>query len=433
MSVWISVSRPSWMMPVLSFWERCELEVNKDYGYVEVSVDGGSTWQGIYFANGYHETWREERVDLSAYATEPEVWIRFRLTTNASGQYDGWWIDDVAIDETATPDLPYPFVDDMEGPQTESNWLWSSWKLVETDYHSPIRSWHDSPDGWPAVQNPGSSLTLAGEIDLTGSECPQLTFWHRIDESTGYFYVQLSTNGGHDWTTAATFTSDVPWTQTQVDLSPYTDSLLRVRFRTYAYGTGNDGWYVDDVRIENAPTVDLEPLTGVTRHGADLVWNQNHDPNFDRYEVYRKQGSGVDNGDVLVAWTPDRDDTTHSDVFAAVDPYFYCYRVYKVDTLGVYSCPGVEECAVYDDVAVQAYPFEDDFESGPGDWDWGAPWALTDEDPHGGSSCWTDSGACRCRCRSPCPRARPRRCWRGYCARGWRVLCRQPTAGWRGW
>ncbi|MFH1689655.1 MAG: hypothetical protein ABIE42_05390, partial [Candidatus Eisenbacteria bacterium] len=46
-------------MPVLSFWERYVLETNADFGYVDVSTDGGSSWSTIYFVNGTELGWVE--------------------------------------------------------------------------------------------------------------------------------------------------------------------------------------------------------------------------------------------------------------------------------------------------------------------------------------------------------------------------------------
>ncbi len=75
-------------MPVLRFWERYALEANADFGYVEVSVNGGTTWSTIYFVTGTELGWREERIDLSAYALQTNVRVRFRMQTNSSGRYD---------------------------------------------------------------------------------------------------------------------------------------------------------------------------------------------------------------------------------------------------------------------------------------------------------------------------------------------------------
>jgi len=135
-------------MPVLSFWHRYDLETNHDYVYIDVSTNAGASWSTIYFVTGHAAGWKKEKVDLSDYAEHSDVRIRFRLKSDASGQDDGWYVDDLCIQETDKPILAYPFLDDMEsGVLTDSNWLSSSWELIDLDYHSPTHSWTESPEG----------------------------------------------------------------------------------------------------------------------------------------------------------------------------------------------------------------------------------------------------------------------------------------------
>ena len=54
-------------------------------------------------------------IDLSDYAYEPSVWLRFRMETNGSQRYDGWYIDDVSVTENSGTTLAFPFFDDVEG------------------------------------------------------------------------------------------------------------------------------------------------------------------------------------------------------------------------------------------------------------------------------------------------------------------------------
>ena len=62
-------------MPVLRFWERYALEANADFGYVEVSVNGGSTWSTIYFVTGTAS-------ELAGGADRP---LRLRLADGCTG------------------------------------------------------------------------------------------------------------------------------------------------------------------------------------------------------------------------------------------------------------------------------------------------------------------------------------------------------------
>lgn len=90
--------------PVLTFWHRIGLWED-DYGYVDVSADGGTTWTELtHYTNTIQSTWTREQLNLSAYQGTP-VLIRFRLQDDGDGHYNahGWDIDDVQIRELFYP------------------------------------------------------------------------------------------------------------------------------------------------------------------------------------------------------------------------------------------------------------------------------------------------------------------------------------------
>ena len=94
-----------------------------DYAYVEVSDDGGETWdilegahsstekaRGVSFGPGYtgHSGgWLEDSVDLSPYAGR-EIAVRFEYLTDKRTYDDGICFDDISIPEIG-------FYDDTEG------------------------------------------------------------------------------------------------------------------------------------------------------------------------------------------------------------------------------------------------------------------------------------------------------------------------------
>ncbi len=108
----------------LRFWTWYDIETEWDFGYVQVSHDGGDTWQilrgpattannpyGNNYGWGYTGAtgpdWIEEQVDLSAYAGR-QILVRFEYITDDALNAPGWAIDDIHI-----PELGY--VDDVEG------------------------------------------------------------------------------------------------------------------------------------------------------------------------------------------------------------------------------------------------------------------------------------------------------------------------------
>ena len=130
--------------PLLSFKTWYDIEEGWDFGFVQVSVDGGTTWTSLpattttsdhdpdcYFIpempgyTGYSAGWLHETVDLSAYAGLPEVWLRFRYETDPATLGSGWYLDDLVLSDAGT----VLFADDAE--QTDSQWLMEDWARTD--------------------------------------------------------------------------------------------------------------------------------------------------------------------------------------------------------------------------------------------------------------------------------------------------------------
>ena len=105
----------------LTFNTRFSVEEYYDYGYVEVSTDGGETYEklsnnhtvpdsvgepsftgnsgcpdGSQVTGDCTPRWVEETFDLSRYAGQ-EIVIGFRFVSDVVGSAGGWWVDDVAV------------------------------------------------------------------------------------------------------------------------------------------------------------------------------------------------------------------------------------------------------------------------------------------------------------------------------------------------
>ncbi|NOY69713.1 MAG: hypothetical protein GXP53_09560 [Deltaproteobacteria bacterium] len=405
-------------MPVLSFWQRATFDTNSDFGYVEVRKDGSATWERIFFVTGTIASWTEERVDLSNYAGG-KVDIRFRLVSDGNGvQSDGWYIDDVRIDETGASALPYPFFDDMDGgATTDANWHTSSWGLT-TDKYSGAYAMTDSLQG-----NYGnltwSELNMASTISLLTAVHPQLSFWHKYNTislanngcssfyATEYDYgrVYLSTFNGQPgtWNQIGSFQgSQGAWSRVVIDLSAWAGvPNVRIKFvmndnnSSYGCSLTQAGWTIDDVAVEEAPTEVALSITDTSMHSVDLSWTQNNDGDFSHYEIYRSSASGVSRTNTLIASISTQATTTFTDPVAMIQPGTYFYRIWVFDQAGNYSLASNEVEATYA-VPNNSYPFTEDGESGTGQWEWGAPWGLTSlpgtETRTGASSTvWTDS------------------------------------------
>ena len=81
----------------MTFWHIYSLESRYDFGFVEYSLDGGSTWEPVAEYTGSGNTWKQETLDLSALAHQPNARIRFRISTDSGVTSDGWHLDDIVI------------------------------------------------------------------------------------------------------------------------------------------------------------------------------------------------------------------------------------------------------------------------------------------------------------------------------------------------
>ena len=106
----------------LTFWHRYDIESGWDYGYVQVSVDGGA-WNTVATYSGTQSSWTEVEIDLANHAGD-SVRVRFTLDTDYSIVYDGWYVDDVMIEGVGssnqlppTPAQLWP----LDGTDTESS------------------------------------------------------------------------------------------------------------------------------------------------------------------------------------------------------------------------------------------------------------------------------------------------------------------------
>ena len=106
-------------------WKQIyDLEDGYDYGHVEISANGGSTWTEVasYNGEGYTATWEPVSLALPDLAGSAQARVRFRLSTDVSQTFDGWHVDDIAL-TAAFPPPAGLFVDGFESGNLT---LWSS-------------------------------------------------------------------------------------------------------------------------------------------------------------------------------------------------------------------------------------------------------------------------------------------------------------------
>jgi RHS repeat-associated protein/uncharacterized repeat protein (TIGR01451 family) len=96
----INLGSYSGQRPVLRWWQWLATEADHDYVSVDVSSSGGQGWGRIYGeVSGNLDTtgWREQRVALNTWDAVNDFRLRFRLRSDHTNEYPGWYIDDVMI------------------------------------------------------------------------------------------------------------------------------------------------------------------------------------------------------------------------------------------------------------------------------------------------------------------------------------------------
>lgn len=189
--------------PVFSFASYWSIEVDWDYGYVEVSNDGGSTWTILQDIddiftdtdpNGNNQGWGLTgegtgtlRFDLSSFAGE-SVLIRLRYSTDMAVQLDGWWADDFSLDDGATN----LFSDDVEGG--DSGWIADGWRIVPFIGIYPryyLVEWRNLSGFDEGLQYPYQTVWFSEtewEVDRAPYSVPGMLLWYR-DTAYGFDYT----------------------------------------------------------------------------------------------------------------------------------------------------------------------------------------------------------------------------------------------------
>jgi subtilisin family serine protease len=185
----------------LIFWHRFRFEPGFDGGVLEVSTDGGGTWQdildagGSFLQGGYDGTidpdfgspiagraaWTggfvdavtapmtQVSVDVGALAGGGDVLFRFRLVTDPFGvgalPGNGWWIDDVEVSETALSCNEPPTSVDDGASVDQGNSVEIDVLANDSDPDGDpltIESFTDGTDGTVAVSEGGLVYTHDG-------------------------------------------------------------------------------------------------------------------------------------------------------------------------------------------------------------------------------------------------------------------------------
>lgn len=257
--------------PRLEFYDRYNLQTGT-YARVGVSEAGTGSWVDVdVHYNGTDLTWVRQVYDLTNFGgrdfTDKVIELRFVLDAVASTTgYEGWWIDNIKVEDHIERRYTVGFEDNMEGT---SHWYPSgTWARSNEMAHSGSLAWSDSPGG-PYLHGTNSTLELDGVIDLADPAVvkPEITFWHRYNLTyEDAIYVEVSTDR-QTWQALPSGTylvrraTNASWEQVIISLNDYMGQRIYFRFRLDARSNTAvaDGWWIDDFAIRNEPTNYIYP------------------------------------------------------------------------------------------------------------------------------------------------------------------------------
>lgn len=266
-----SIDLANTFFPVLTFFHSYDLwaaacyqqPVVYDYIYLEISTNSGFNWSQIKVWSGKNKSWTHEQINLSNYKFN-SVKFRFRLSSHnaCSGVADGWYIDDVKVQEfiSTNPTTIFPFCDGFESGK--SNWLTGgfNWDTSSAYPNSGTFCVSDSRAG-NYTHNSDPTIKMSSVLNLTNTNFPVLTFFHRYNLWAAscyqqpvvydYIYLEISTNGGFNWSQLRSWQgTNVSWNFEQFDLSSYRTDKVKIRYYISSHnacGGNADGAYLDDV------------------------------------------------------------------------------------------------------------------------------------------------------------------------------------------
>ena len=214
-----SLSLPA-SAPKMSFWGYIKSETSWDGGVVEVSTNGGGSWSDLgpnMISGGYNGTLNSSgnplsgraafhgnsagffktTINLGPYAGQPNVKFRFRFGSDQSVAGQGWWVDDILIEDIAQVSM------------RSSLYNASGFRLSFSDAVMLI----DPPSGCvpPSVNQHPSNATICAEantsftVGATGT-APFTYQWQESTSGAGGPWNNISNGGIYSGAITATLT-----------------------------------------------------------------------------------------------------------------------------------------------------------------------------------------------------------------------------------
>jgi len=296
-----------------------------DQARVQVSIDD-TTWNDLVSYQGTLSSYTQVSINLSAYLGQPSIRFRWRLATDAIGEYDGWYVDDIVINISGSQ----AFSDGFESGT--SNWIldspWDTTLPSTVAYISGSRM-STVADDLTELRNRGaiSDYDVFKESNIND-------LWAHLDQ---YRTILMEEDIVYKWSNPCNPSCDNPIPVTQIGLSIYNH---RQQLGQWIYQGGglfvtdqNDvsgsnemywAWLPDELLVKSKNTrnghsatnlyvvydpglfsfpniIDVTRVSSGEAHGeftsfpgyTAMVRDRSNSPSDDVLEIYRYYGAGV--------------------------------------------------------------------------------------------------------------------------------------------
>ena len=233
-------------MATLGFWQTYTLTAGS-WGQVEISVDGGQTWNILTTVTGEQATGWPTSLSLTPYVGPENEPIQLRFVFYPSTPEAQWAIDNVHIEAQEPPALfALPFADDVTG---WPKWVTPlGWHRTEEPVYTPAQAWQTT--------TAGSQLTLVRPLHIQNARQPELSLWY-TGTATGLVEGSLD---GQTWFTLTTLLPAAQWEEAIVTLPSESYSLT---LRLQHIGSEGETLVIDEIVVDDValPIVHTLPFS----------------------------------------------------------------------------------------------------------------------------------------------------------------------------
>ena len=129
----------------------------------------------------------------------------------------------------------------------------SDFHIDTCKFNSPSHAWKAGSASCPGVYSANVTTTLTSAAAFAIEDGSRLRYAenYKTQQNADLCKVQISTDGGANWTNLASYSGDSGgWQQKDYDLSPYAGTSSLIRFQFTSNGTtAFEGWYIDDIQV----------------------------------------------------------------------------------------------------------------------------------------------------------------------------------------